>query len=214
MTEDEYQKFRHEAVHALMDLNEACDRDFSLSAWPRWDYDLSDGVLVFSEEGAPKVIADIQVVGTTSSASATWLWGWANDSIPESVVSLTVAVRDFGNAESISRFTTAVLADHDALGWELTAVASRLLRAKGAYRCPGEDGFLYVIFTDIRYANDDEPLRADHREASSMIECATHGAARSTYVCEHLLVDPEQEWFSEEPGDDNPWPLSTVSSLD
>lgn len=152
MTEEEYEKFQHEAIHALMDLNHACDREFSLSAWPRWNYDLDRGILVFSEDRAPKVIAEIQVAGTTSNESNTWMWGWANNSLPQGVVSGMSAAREFGSAESLPRFTTEVLANDDYLGWELTAVTARLLGAKGAYRCPGEDGFLYVVYTDIRFA--------------------------------------------------------------
>ncbi|MBN8734064.1 MAG: hypothetical protein J0L64_26235 [Acidobacteria bacterium] len=214
MTEEEYQQFRHEAVHALMDLNEAVEREFRLSALPRWDYDLSDGVLVFSAEDVAKVIADIQVVGTTSNESKTWMWGWANDSLPPRAVSRIDAVRKYGDSESIPQLTTDVLTNDDYLGWELTAVTARLLGAKGAYRCPGDNGFLYVVYEDIRFAQEGESTRTIPSEEASMIECGMHGAARSTYICDHLLADPEQAWFSEDPTDDDPWPDAWCAQCD
>lgn len=44
---------------------------------------------------------------------------------------------------------TDSLPDYEHLGWELTAVTARILGAKGAYRCPSDNGFFYVVFSDI-----------------------------------------------------------------
>jgi hypothetical protein len=38
------------------------------------------------------------------------------------------------------------------------------------------------------------------------IECATHGQAYATYVCEHLVRASGAEWYSAEPIDEDPWP--------
>jgi len=43
---------------------------------------------------------------------------------------------------------------------------------------------------------------ADHDE----IECANHGRAYATYVCEHLVRASGIEWYSAEPIDEDPWP--------
>ena len=45
-------------------------------------------------------------------------------------------------------------------------------------------------------------------EALERIECGEHGEAYATYVCEHLFTHPAQEWFGDDPGEDNPWPDS------
>jgi len=36
----------------------------------------------------------------------------------------------------------------------MTAVTAKLTEAKGAYRCPSQDEFTYMIFTDIRAVSD------------------------------------------------------------
>jgi len=36
----------------------------------------------------------------------------------------------------------------------MTAVTAKLSEAKGAYRCPTQDGFTYMIFTEIRAVSD------------------------------------------------------------
>jgi hypothetical protein len=76
MNPKEFSEFRHDAVHALKPLNETCEREFRISSWPRWNYDFERRTLTFSQDEIAKVIATIQVVGTTSDLSSTWLWGW------------------------------------------------------------------------------------------------------------------------------------------
>jgi len=55
----EFSKFRHDSVHALMRLNDTCDRTFKVLTWPRWDYDLDAGTLTFSQDGIASVVASI-----------------------------------------------------------------------------------------------------------------------------------------------------------
>ena len=76
MTPDEYSQFKHDAVHELTKLNEQCTQVFRLGEWERYDYDLERQTLTFSQGGTPRVVASIQVVGTTSETARNWLWGW------------------------------------------------------------------------------------------------------------------------------------------
>lgn len=42
---------------------------------------------------------------------------------------------------------------------------------------------------------------------SKKLDCPIHGSGLETFVCEHLVSNPVQEWFSEEQdGDDRRWP--------
>jgi|SRR6185437_3963301 len=43
------------------------------------------------------------------------------------------------------------------------------------------------------------------------VDCETHGSAFQTYVCEHLVRNPVQNWFSSAPSIDNQWPDSWCS---
>ena len=132
-----------------MELNKRCHTEFRISTWPRWDYDLDAATLTFSANGVPRVIASIVAVGTTSRKSNTWLWAWANEHIPEAASARLLELKAFGEAEQIEALTEDSLADDEYLGWAMTAVAAHVLGAKGAYRCPGDNGFLYVVYTDL-----------------------------------------------------------------
>jgi hypothetical protein len=206
----EFTQFRHDSVHALMRLNEACDKAFNISSWPRWDYDLDAGTLIFSQHGVPKVIASVVVVGNTSAAAETWLWSWANESFPENVIHEMRKVKEFGVAENLTELSEASSPDDEYFGWAMTAIATRILRAKGAYRCPrDEGGYTYLIYTNLAFA--DQPSRTLDK---SEINCCDHGKGYATYVCEHLIAQPVQKWFSREPNEQNPWPDSWCAACD
>ncbi len=147
---DWYQEWRHEAVHQLMDKQDRLKADYGTSAWPRYDYDVDAGTLTFSDNGVVKVVAEIQVVGTVGSKD--WLWGWANDHWPEAVVADMETVVSFGESNGIQELISGYVKDTDLnqLGWELTAVAVRVLNAVGAYRPPSETGALFLLIKSIR----------------------------------------------------------------
>jgi hypothetical protein len=50
---------------------------------------------------------------------------------------------------------------------------------------------------------------------SKTLDCPTHGSGFETFVCEHLLSNPAQEWFSEERvDDDHRWPDAWCAACD
>ncbi len=202
MTPEQFSEFRHNAVHELIHLNEHCADEFKISHWPRWDYDLDAGTLTFSEEGVPKVVASIQVVGTTSSSVGTWMWAWANDSLPADAIEDVARVREFGQTEDISDLTKSELPDDEHLGWGMTAIAAKLLGAKGAYRCPSGDGFIYFVYLSIGIA----PNNSGATTEREVVKCSHHSRGFATYVCEHLPANPAQKWFSNRPDDQDRWP--------
>lgn len=154
MTDDAYHDFKHRAIHNLITLNKHCEEVYKISKWERWDYDLDAGTLIFSESGTPRILAEVQAVGTTSARSKTWLWGWANESLTESVTNRLSHVREFGLENAIEELTEPKLPDAEDLGWELSAVTAALVQGKGGYRCPSDDGgYLYFVYTSIALAD-------------------------------------------------------------
>jgi hypothetical protein len=209
MNSDDFSRFRHESAHELMRLNDVCAKSFRISFWPRWDYDLARGTLTFSKDDFPRVIASILVVGTSSNSAGTWLWSWANGYLPDNVSEPLKKVREFGLAENLRNLTEPYATDDEQFCWDMTAIAARLMDAKGAYRCPSDNGYIYLIFTDIAYADWPKQIPGKNR-----LDCQTHGAAYATYVCEHLTSNPAQEWLSEEPDSENQWPDAWCKACD
>jgi len=158
MNPDWYSDWRDEAFDQLKAKNDRLQNDFRLGTWPRYDYDLKTGKLLFSEKGAVKVVAEIQIAGSTSVKAGNWLWAWANSNLPGRLLDDAKLVRSFGEKNGIDdlaqAYVTDVNNDLEALGWELTGAMVRICSALGAYRSPrGEGGGLYLIFKSIGWAN-------------------------------------------------------------
>jgi hypothetical protein len=151
---DWYPDWRHRAVHDLQEKNERLTSEFRLGTWPRYDYDLDAGILTFSDQGVSKVIAEIQVVGSTSQRAGDWLWAWANSHWPPEMVIDSRLARAFGQEHGVCELTHESLEEEDlnSLGWSLTAVTARLANALGAYRPPrDEGGALFLIYKSMAW---------------------------------------------------------------
>jgi hypothetical protein len=152
MTNDEYDRLIEAAYGYLHQQQEQTWLAFGIDSYERYDYDQDTGTLVFSSNGIVRVISDFQAVGSISTRSTTWLWAWANESIIPGVRQAAERVRRFGEAEQISEVIEPYWPANEADGWAMTALTAYLTQAKGGYRCPDENGFLYIVFTSINWA--------------------------------------------------------------
>ena len=140
-----YEALVSEATNYLNAQNERCKTEFQIGSYARYDCDQETGKLVWSDDGVPKVIATVQFVGSISNKSNTWLWAWANPSILDSVKAEVLKLKAFGVEKRIERLVSPKWPAEEVDGWEMTALASRLLEARGAYRCPSSNGFSFQV---------------------------------------------------------------------
>ena len=155
---DELSKASYEYLQAKQ--TEAIEQ-FDLGAYERYDWDQEKMLLIWSDAGEPKVIADIQFVGSVSTKSNTWLWSWANSTILDQLSKDMAAVRDFGHSHGLEKLTNEKWPAEEVDGWEMTAIAAKILGVKGAYRSPGNDGFTFMVFTDIQFAEGPQPTKSE-----------------------------------------------------
>ena len=107
-----------------------------------WLLDQDAGTITFGGE----MVCAAQVLGTQSDTEGTWLWAWANPSVPEAVRNDAELVRDFGERQGIAMFTEAEHRIGSSLPPEMLAlIASELTDADGYYRGPYEGGAVLVL---------------------------------------------------------------------
>ena len=147
---DSWEQLIHDCHHNLCEKQKILNTDYSISKHKRWDYDQATGLLTFSNDGIPAVIADIEMIGSFSTKSNTWLWSWANFHILANVRAKIETVRTFGETYEFPRLTIPKWRADEVLGWEVSTVAAHILDAKGIYRVPSESGFLFMALTNIR----------------------------------------------------------------
>lgn len=147
---DWYEDWCDEAFAAFEAKQSRMQAEHRLADWSRYDYDAAAQTLTFSDDQGPRLICDIQVIGTTSAHD--WMWGWANANWPAPSTEAMRAVRAFGVENGIEELATDVLQSDDlpGLGWMFAAIATRVLEAEGAYRAPRGDGATYLLIRSLK----------------------------------------------------------------
>ena len=132
----------------MQDRNEAWLRDYGLRDC-RYDWSLGDARLIFTTDSGT-VSADIRVIGSASLSKGTFLWSWANETIPPQARCGPESVRAFGSRYGLTLLVTPEwpAGRDDAL--EIAAVAARLLDASGAWIEALEDVTLFFALSNFR----------------------------------------------------------------
>ncbi len=154
MSEQEFRELRQASNWSMRTRIDQNEKEFQLGAYPRFDWDPWRGELVFSNGGVPKVVARIQLAGTLSTKAGTWHWAWSNPALLEPVRRSVLRVREFGEERGLLTLLQPKWAAKEADAWQMTAITHRLIDGKGAFRCPGQDSFIFMVFTDIRAVSD------------------------------------------------------------
>ncbi|MFE2424056.1 DUF6882 domain-containing protein [Streptomyces hokutonensis] len=69
---------------------------FGLSGDVRYDWSMDDAQITWSRDGKVFLAGRLTVIGSVSVAQQTWLWSWANDSLPHAALGDIERVRRFG----------------------------------------------------------------------------------------------------------------------
>jgi hypothetical protein len=126
----------------MQERNRAWMEDYDLQGCQYvWTFD--DAQLVF-RPGSDEVVADICVIGSVSEAEGTFLWAWANETIPEHARRGLERVREFGGRNELESLTKPVWPGGRSDGLEMAAVAGRVLDAAGVWVAPTGDATLYL----------------------------------------------------------------------
>jgi hypothetical protein len=80
MNDWDWRAFSAEAVAMMRARNDAWIDRYNLGGAPYF-WDLASATIAFGQ-GANRIVADLCVVGTASKAEGTFLWAWANETIP------------------------------------------------------------------------------------------------------------------------------------
>ena len=152
MTPEQFEELSKKSYAYLSQKQEEAQSHFKIGEYERYDWDQEKRQLVWSDGGVPKVIADIQFVGSVAPKAGTWLWSWANSSVLPELYEDMLEVKRYGEAHGIEKLTTDTWDAEEVDGWEMTAIAAYVLQAQGAYRSPKSNGFTFMVFTGLRFA--------------------------------------------------------------
>jgi hypothetical protein len=115
----------------------------------RWSLDMSKGDLLFAFGEGVVATCPAQIIGSLDSSDGSWLWAWANPSIPESLQHDSLRVREYGLQHQIARLTSAELPCTEEEAWRIAALACMLCQAQGVYRGPAGTAFVFITFGKV-----------------------------------------------------------------
>jgi len=119
-----------------------------------WSLDLNTGVLAFRRSHEEPQQLFVQVLGTQSEDSGTWLWAWANgaQAFAPQLLGAAEELRALGTQLGIDELTSGEIVCTPRLnGDAIAAVASGLCRAGCTFRAAYPRGALYLLVRDPRF---------------------------------------------------------------
>ena len=93
--------------------------------------------------------APAQIIGTYSTQSGTWLWGWDHPSVEPALQKDAKRVLEFGEQNEVEVLTTRKLECSEDEAWEFTALACHLCGAQGGYRGPAGPALVFMTFGKV-----------------------------------------------------------------
>lgn len=146
--EGDYEALLERSMEELRLKTQAHVDAWGLGSTDRWDLDQDDGQLIFTSK---KLVAaaPAQIIGTYSTQSDTWLWGWDHPSVVPALQENARRVREYGERHGIEELTTPKLACTQDDAWRFTALACHLCAAQGAYRGPAGPALVFMTFGEV-----------------------------------------------------------------
>ncbi|RBL90417.1 DUF6882 domain-containing protein [Chitinophaga flava] len=124
-----------------------------------WNADLTEGTLSFGDE----LVFPIQVLGTLSHVSNTFLWGWANvqSDIPENLLQEALQLKQYGEQHQVALFTNSQFEASLNEVHYIGMIASGMFGSSAYYVADyGQGALLVTIKSDIiDAARTDTPQR-------------------------------------------------------
>lgn len=158
-----------------------------------WAFDKESGLLTFGT-GADALSFKVQVLGTESEISHTWVWAWGNkaSNIPEDQIVDCSKLKQLGARNGIKELTERKLECNEKVnGHTLSMVASGVCGANAYYRGPYEGGAVFLLIKDPKYPVDSSSIGNAIRIAQNFtqvicnIEINNHRIASRAYFEYH-----------------------------
>jgi hypothetical protein len=151
MDTDEYERWMDAARARAQRNMDAARQRFGLGSHARYQADLVTATIrFFDAKDVERARADIQVAGTWSPNSGTWMWGWENESVPESAVRRLAPIVEAGRDKDIESLQTFVVECSEADAWSLAALAADIVGADCMYRSGNARSRAYLLLFDLR----------------------------------------------------------------
>lgn len=146
------EKLTARACQVVSERQERVNDVFQLGSHERWAADYAASTFQMTTNGRAVVAADMQLVGSFSKRSNSWLCAWANETNEPHLVSDVARLRTLGLVRGIDLLERDYHEDVDPEHcWHLTSIACYLLDYAACYRAPMDERYLFMLLRDVRW---------------------------------------------------------------
>lgn len=142
-------KFIEKSHEHLTHLQNKLIEDYCIGSYERWFYDQKTGLITFYDGDIPKLEIVYEQVGSISKSTKTWLWAWDNPYLEEKIKSEIGIIREYGIENNFEPLIKRKWYGDEIDGWEMTAISTLLMKAKGAYKIPTKKTYSFIVFKEI-----------------------------------------------------------------
>ena len=133
---EEFNDFTDDCCKELENKQNALINDFDLIKYDAYWFDQSSESIQFKKDGEVGLEFIVVPIGSWSSASNSWMWAWANDSITEELRLKAEEIKELSELTGYDIFETEAFEADEDFAHELTAIAIHHLDALGMYIVP------------------------------------------------------------------------------
>lgn len=107
---------------------------------------------IYRRDDALATSASICVVGTVTDSDGSFLWSWANDSLPQGARKGIEQVQEFGRANDLSLLFEPCCTGGHPQAQELLAISGRILDSAGTFFDKTDGVGIYFLLSDFQPA--------------------------------------------------------------
>jgi hypothetical protein len=149
MTQEEFASFVDDCREELRHKIASSAEKWKLNKFARYNFDQEKGQIEFLDGQGPDLVCEVQIIGTYSKETKTWLWAWNNPWTSDKLKNDSLRVNDFGASHGVERLLNPKWEATEEDGWDMTAVAAHLVSAEGAYRLPNREVMIFMLLKNI-----------------------------------------------------------------
>jgi hypothetical protein len=137
----------YEGLKLVMDAHR---KKWNLGEEKSWKVDEHDGRIIVSFVDGTVASAPAQIIGTLHLKDGTFHWGWEHAAVVPAMQLHAGLVKAFGVKHRVPELTTQIIPCTEKRAWELTALATLLAEANGAYRVQAKpDTYVFMTFGEV-----------------------------------------------------------------
>jgi hypothetical protein len=144
-TDTDFKSLLQKARNDLQTKTASHEAVWNFGKAARWDLKQDDGILIFTYPDKT-VTCNAQIIGSLDKSQGTWLWAWGNPSIATNITAASKQLMGYGKQHGLEKLTRAEWKATDQDAWDMTALATLIFQAQGAYRGPAGDAYIFMTF--------------------------------------------------------------------